>query len=204
MIRFLLEYIGSLLKWFFILILLAIASLSYLQKHPPCDHSWDYPAETELNCWRSKFTYTCYKCNETKTEERNTDNHDYEVTVLQDATCTEFGERYYECRVCGRNKTDAFIKPHTVNYQITKKPGMFTNGEKSGNCTVCGTLVTQSVWAFGTREKESYVTKASDFWRDATKKGGAEKFDGEWVQLSGTIKSIDPNGEYDGSERFTK
>lgn len=197
MIKFLLDCIGSFLMWLFILILLACASLSYLQKHPACDHTWYYSSKTKLACWQSEVTYKCISCEKTKTEQINDDNHDYIITVLKEATCTDVGMQHMACRTCGYDKDMGIsLKKHTCLYKVTKEVGMFTAGEEIGTCSVCGEKATRSIAAYGTSEDEPYITSASNFYREAPQEGGKEKFSYEWVQLSGVIKAIERNGKY--------
>ena len=153
-----------LLKWLFIAISIAVLFMWYQQKHPTCDHSWYRETETKLSCQEKEVLYECIRCDETKTEIIRRENHNKVYTVVTEATCTEFGLHHIECTDC--DFVDDSITPPRCKpgeYTVTKKPGIFTEGEEKTNCTVCGKKLTRSIWPIGTSESSPYEMKADEF-----------------------------------------
>lgn len=68
-------------------------------------------------------------------------------TVTKEATCTDKGEKSYECENCGAVKTEelAALGHKWDNGQITKEPTNTETGEKTYTCTVCGSTKTESL-----------------------------------------------------------
>ena len=118
----------------------------------------------KISCQEKEVLYECIRCDETKTEIIRRENHNKVYTVVTEATCTEFGLHHIECTDC--DFVDDSITPPRCKpgeYTVTKKPGIFTEGEEKTNCTVCGKKLTRSIWPIGTSESSPYEMKADEF-----------------------------------------
>ena len=78
-------------------------------------------------------------------------DHDFILTVDVPPTCTEKGYKEYECKECGRLKSET-INPTGHLFDdgvITKEPTCTKSGVKTYTCKVCGTVKTKTVPATG-------------------------------------------------------
>ena len=79
---------------------------------------------------------------EKETEKEHT--HEYTETIIKEATCTEQGNKQYNCSICG----ECFIKitdkiPHTVMQDEGRDATCETDGYTEGShCSACGTIIT--------------------------------------------------------------
>ena len=77
-------------------------------------HNWDGGAvTTEPTCdQKGVKTYTCKRCDKTKTEEIKALGHKWdEGTVTKEPVCATKGEKTYTCTVCGGTKTEEIKAP---------------------------------------------------------------------------------------------
>lgn len=71
--------------------------------------------------------------------------HDYNKwTIRNEATCTENGEEYRTCSICGNEEVkDIALTGHTYGgWNITKKDTILKYGEKQQKCSVCSDVIT--------------------------------------------------------------
>lgn len=142
------------------------------------EHTWDEgvitqePTATE----EGVKTFTCSKCNETKTEPVAALGHDLTKTEAKEATCEEAGNSaYYTCARCGKFfsdekgeteiEKDSWIisaKKHQYTETVTKEPTCTEAGEKTFTCSACGDSYTESLDPLGhAAEKETVVKEAT-------------------------------------------
>lgn len=71
--------------------------------------------------------------------------HEYRAQVLQEATCTKTGVMYYQCMGCGDSYSEEIaMKAHTAETLFLKaEPGK--DGEIKEKCSICGTVLAQTV-----------------------------------------------------------
>lgn len=86
--------------------------------------------------------------------------HEYTAQVLQEATCTKTGVMYYQCMGCGDSYSEEIaMKAHTAETLFLKaEPGK--DGEIKEKCSICGTVLAQTVIYAPktvTFSKDSYV-----------------------------------------------
>lgn len=86
--------------------------------------------------------------------------HEYTAQVLQEATCTKTGVMYYQCTGCGDSYSEEIaMKAHTAETLFLKaEPGK--DGEIKEKCSICGTVLAQTVIYAPktvTFSKDSYV-----------------------------------------------
>ena len=86
--------------------------------------------------------------------------HEYRAQVLQEATCTKTGVMYYQCMGCGDSYSEEIaMKAHTAETLFLKaEPGK--DGEIKEKCSICGTVLAQTVIYAPktvTFSKDSYV-----------------------------------------------
>lgn len=70
--------------------------------------------------------------------------------TLTSPTCTEWGNVYHECAVCGYHWTDSYFPPqHTPGeWEITELATEDHEGVRERYCTVCGTLLDHESYAY--------------------------------------------------------
>lgn len=117
-------------------------------------HDWDRgvittPAtETEAGV----KTYTCTRCNETKTESIPILEHTHSYTAeVTEPTCTEQGYTTYTC-ACGYSYRDNYTTAlgHSFGaWTVTKKATCTEAGKESRTCSRCGTTETRTIAALG-------------------------------------------------------
>lgn len=86
--------------------------------------------------------------------------HEYRAQVLQEATCTKTGVMYYQCTGCGDSYSEEIaMKAHMAETLFLKaEPGK--DGEIKEKCSICGTVLAQTVIYAPktvTFSKDSYV-----------------------------------------------
>lgn len=71
--------------------------------------------------------------------------HEYRAQVLQEATCTKTGVMYYQCTGCGDSYSEEIaMKAHMAETLFLKaEPGK--DGEIKEKCSICGTVLAQTV-----------------------------------------------------------
>lgn len=199
MIKLLFGYIGALIKWFCIAMLILFIFLWYQKEHPTHEHDWYKKTETKIGCLEAEVLYKCFGCDETKTEIISTNNHKLVSKALVAATCTEFGQHRVECTECDyAYETITAPACQPGEFTVTKKPDIFNDGEERATCTVCGKKVTRNIRAIGTDKDSPLVMKPEEFYRAAVGKDG-QKYLRQWIQLSGTLQA-----RYDGKCYFIK
>ena len=111
-----------------------------------CEHQWnDGVITTEPSCTSVGVkTYTCTKCNETKTETIPAAGHkwnDGEVTTAP--TCDNAGVKTYTCAVCNKTKTEAIGALGHTPVDVAEQPATCTEaGHTAGvKCSVCGATI---------------------------------------------------------------
>lgn len=76
--------------------------------------------------------------------------HDYDVTVVKEASCTEAGEKKYVCP-CGESYTESIpAYGHSYRVEITKEPTISEKGEITYTCSRCQDTYSEPVdwfWA---------------------------------------------------------
>ena len=111
-----------------------------------CEHQWnDGVITTEPSCTSVGVkTYTCTKCNETKTETIPAAGHkwnDGEVTTAP--TCDNAGVKTYTCTVCSETKTEVLDATGHTPVDVAEQPATCTEaGHTAGvKCSVCGATI---------------------------------------------------------------
>ena len=90
-------------------------------------------------------TFTCTKCNATKTETIAATGHSYDAgKVTTAATCTAAGVKTLTCTKCNATKTEAIsAKGHTVVTDKAVAATCTTAGKTAGShCSVCNAVIT--------------------------------------------------------------
>ena len=126
------------------------------------EHSWDAGNVTiQPNCTtQGEKTYTCSKCNKTKTEIISATGHvETEIREAKEATCTEkgyTGDTY--CKACGeklQTGTETDMIEHSWDAgNVTIQPDCTTKGEKTYTCSKCNKTKTEIIPATGHVETE--------------------------------------------------
>ena len=111
-------------------------------------HDYKKTVTKEPTCTEDgEATYTCKNCGDTYTEKIPKTGHKYEKKETLAPTCTETGVMTYVCQNCGDTYTEDIpaLGHKEDKGTITKKAGLFTNGEKTYKCTVCGKVTRTEV-----------------------------------------------------------
>lgn len=129
-------------------------------------HDWDSgvittPAtETEAGV----KTYTCTRCNETKTESIPILEHTHSYTAeVTEPTCTEQGYTTYTC-ACGYSYRDNYTTAlgHSFGAWTVSKTATCTEaGKESRTCSRCGTTETRTIPALGHKTELQNAKAAS-------------------------------------------
>ena len=121
-----------------------------------CNHTWDSGVvTTEPTCVNKGIkTFTCTKCNTTKTEDVAALGHNYstEWTIDVEPTCTKEGSESHHCTRCDAKTGDRPIAKtdHTWDSGVvTTEPTCVNKGIKTFTCTKCNTTKTEDVAALG-------------------------------------------------------
>lgn len=129
-------------------------------------HDWDSgvittPAtETEAGV----KTYTCTRCEETKTESIPKLEHTHSYTAeVTEPTCTEQGYTTYTC-ACGYSYKDNYTTAlgHSFGaWTVSKKATCTEAGKESRTCSRCGTTETRTIPALGHKTELQNAKAAS-------------------------------------------
>ena len=138
-------------------------------------HEWGEGKETKApTCTEAgEKTYTCTRCNATKTEAIAALGHAYsvELTVDKEATCEEAGSKSHHCTRPGCDSKSKVTVIEALGHEwgegkITKAPTCTETGEKTYTCTRCNVTKTEAVEALGhhysvewTIDKEATTTE---------------------------------------------
>lgn len=115
---------------------------------PKAKHDYEKKITKKATCTEDgEATYTCKNCGDTYTEKIPKTGHKYEKKETLAPTCTETGVMTYVCQNCGDTYTEDIpaLGHKEDKGTITKKAGLFTNGEKTYKCTVCGKVTRTEV-----------------------------------------------------------
>ena len=137
-------------------------------------HDWDSgvittPAtETEAGV----KTYTCTRCEETKTESIPKLEHTHSYTAeVTEPTCTEQGYTTYTC-ACGYSYKDNYTTAlgHSFGaWTVTKKATCTEAGEEARTCSRCGAVETLAIPVLGHNWDDGVVTTAPTATADGIK-----------------------------------
>ena len=113
---------------------------------PVLGHNWDAGKITKAaTCTETGVkTYTCTRCQKTKTEEIKATGHNWDAgKITKAATCTETGVKTYTCTRCQKTKTEE-IK--ATGHKEVKDAAVAATCEKAGktegsHCSVCGKVI---------------------------------------------------------------
>ena len=115
---------------------------------PALGHAWDNGVITTApTCENAGVkTFTCTRCNETKTEAVNATGHTPVQIPEKPATCTEPGHKAgTKCSVCGAvlsGLEEILAKGHTVVVDPAVEPTCTEPGKTEGkHCSVCGEVI---------------------------------------------------------------
>ena len=132
-----------------------------------CAHEWDEGVVTkEPTCAEEGVkTFTCSKCNETRTESMKKAEHSSDGgKVTKQPTCTEKGVKTYTCKVCGEvlKTEEVTANGHQSDGgKVTTEPTCTEKGVKTYTCKVCNeVLKTEEVPATGHQSDGGKVTTA--------------------------------------------
>lgn len=135
------------------------------------EHTWNSGTVTKApTCTETGTrTYTCTKCEATKTETVEALGHSWGAwTTTKEATCTETGVREHTCTVCGTKKTESIptIEHSWDNGTVTKQPTCTQTGVKTYTCTECKATKTESVAKIAHDFEEKF--DASNHWEECS------------------------------------
>ncbi len=124
-------------------------------------HSWDEGRITTAPGCEAKGvkTYSCVRCDATKTESVPATGHSYTDEVTQ-PTCLEGGYTTHRC-TCGHEYTDSYVAALGHDWdegRITIEPGCETEGERQVSCNRCQEYQTETVAALGHDWDEGRIT----------------------------------------------
>ncbi len=106
--------------------------------------AWEETDRVDATCTEDgKIVYTNDLSGLEKEETILMLGHDYVSTNKVDATCTEDGEETFTCSICGDEKTEVIeASGHKAgDWEIVKKSGLLTKGEKQKVCEKCGEVL---------------------------------------------------------------
>lgn len=106
--------------------------------------AWEETDRVDATCTEDgKIVYTNNLSGLEKEETIPMLGHDYVSTNKVDATCIEDGEETFTCNICGDKKTEVIeASGHkTGDWEIVKKSGLLTKGEKQKVCEKCGEVL---------------------------------------------------------------
>ena len=95
-------------------------------------------------------TNTCSRCNDTYIDNQTSaTGHSYTSTITKEATCTEAGNKHYDCINCNYEYNEVIVaKGHVYDSTkyVTDVPATCTtNGQKSVHCNVCNAIITSTI-----------------------------------------------------------
>lgn len=129
-----------------------------------CEHVWNSGSITTAGgCLTDSVrTYTCTKCNKTKTETIPAPGHEWAAgNVKKQPTCVENGLQEYICNKCGTTKEESIpVVGHIwVEGTITQEATCTSGGKKKYTCDTCKAEKTESIPAKGHTWDAGEVTK---------------------------------------------
>lgn len=135
------------------------------------EHTWNSGTVTKApTCTETGTrTYTCTKCEATKTETIAATGHSWGTwTTTKEATCTERGSQTHTCTVCGESETRSIdVLPHSWDEgTVTKQPTCTQTGVKTYTCTECKATKTESVAKIAHDYQEKF--DASNHWEECS------------------------------------
>lgn len=143
--------------------------VNQIQEIAQLDHNYGQGEVEAPDCENAgKTTYTCSECGNVKVEEgapalghiseenvpctvdqkctrcqkiiRTAGNHDYNIEITKQATCSASGKREYKCKNCTYSYSEEIpaTNHHTYEWNVTSAATCTSAGEKVQICTVCG------------------------------------------------------------------
>ncbi len=113
-------------------------------------HTFEVTEHVDATCIADGHeTRTCSVCGESQTEviPSTGTEHNYEIKEKVEPTCTEEGREVYVCSLCGDTYTTPI--PATGHKEgapvVTKKAGLFSEGELTVYCETCGAVMSTEV-----------------------------------------------------------
>ena len=142
------------------------------QKEPCTTHSWDNgKVTTEKTCTVDGVkTYTCTKCDATKTESIPAPGHSYQNgkctvcgapeeckehswddgKIITNKTCWMPGSALYTCIICGASEERTIYPGHDLyDAEITREPTCTSTGNQKRRCTGCTAVYDKTLPALG-------------------------------------------------------
>lgn len=114
---------------------------------PACTHEWK-----DATCTLPK---TCSLCD---AQEGTALGHDYKISNIKEATCTETGEKTSACSRCKDTYTESITASHDYVESTEKEPTCEQVGTKLYTCSKCGDAKREEIAAMG-HNYSSSVTK---------------------------------------------
>lgn len=107
-----------------------------------CEHDYTITIEKAANCSENGIIrYTCIKCHREYTAKTPISHNYGEIVIIKEPSCTELGEKGYQCADCGNTKLTEYLHKAEHNYGeeiILKAPTCTEFGEKGYQCVDCG------------------------------------------------------------------
>ena len=102
-------------------------------------HDWQETAHKDATCTEDGYTtYTCSRCNETKTDVIDALGHTWnEGTIKIYPTCTSEGQKEVTCTVCGVTEIVTIPKLEHNYVAVVTPPTCTANGFTTYTCSVC-------------------------------------------------------------------
>lgn len=134
------------------------------------EHTWNSGTVTKApTCTETGTrTYTCTKCEATKTETVEALGHSWGAwTTTKEATCTERGSQTHTCTVCGKSETRSIdVLPHSWDEgTVTTQPTCSATGVRTYTCEVCDATKTESVAATGKHVLGDWESDGTTHWK---------------------------------------
>ena len=137
---------------------------------PALGHSWNSGKVTKAaTCTETGVkTYTCTRCQKTKTEEIKATGHKEVKDAAVAATCEKAGKTEgSHCSVCGniikkQENIPALQHKWSDEYTIEKDATCIENGKKEYICTVCGKNKTEKIPAIGHKWNSTYTVEKKE------------------------------------------
>ena len=122
---------------------------TYTEKIPATEsHTYTLVETVDAKCEEDgENTYKCETCDLTYDEKISATGHDYTEKITLVPTCLDKGIVTKVCNNCNDTiETEIAAKGHTEGeYEITKKAGLFTDGEKIQKCIDCDEILVTEV-----------------------------------------------------------
>ena len=112
-----------------------------------CDHIWDGGVETKpATCTEpGETTYTCTKCQATRTEKIPATGHTEVIDAAVTATCTEEGSRSHTCTSCGASESKTMAALNHAYQSAVTAPTCTERGYTTHTCSRCGAEETRPI-----------------------------------------------------------